>query len=246
MANHQIATYHQKAFAYIAARKFIAAVFTVLLCHVSSGYALDGRLTQEEAYPDRVVERADGSLKFKLIKGDFVNNGARAMVREKLPSTLKLGEWQYYNFSINLAQGWPIAKQQDALVMQWRNAFGGPYMSLHLIGDQFYIKKAADPIKMWFVTANTTAPNKFQIRAKWAKDAQGEFIMSMNGKLVVQHKGQNLYSQHASYSLHGEPHVAFGIYRPQWNDVPALPEESMSLVFDYFKFGKIEDLPPGC
>lgn len=246
MANNQTAKCVGRATAYAAARKSITAILAAFMCHASAVWALDNRLTEIEQSADRVVSRSDGSIDFTLVKGDYVNNGARAMVREKLPSTLKSKQWVYYNFGIDVPPGWPVSKNQDALVMQWRNGNGSPYFSIHLVGDEFYVKKDGGGVKKWFFDARLNSTNKFQLQAYWAEDSSGRFILTANGRRIVDYRGQTLYKHN------NDPYLAFGLYRPQWNNVSRTPFESMSLTFDYLQFGRMnnqtdQDNPPsGC
>ena len=212
---------------------YIAIVFVMFFILIIQR-AHTGPLLEIEEYTNRVVVERDGRIHFTLIQGDYTENGARAMMREKLPSKLNTNEWVYYKFGIDISQGWPVNKNQDALIVQWRNGWGRPLFSIHLVGNKFYIKRSEKPVKKYFYKADTELVNEFLINAKWAEGGNGRLIVSIGNKDVVDYTGPTLKKTGQ------KPHVGFGLYRPQWNKKKFNPDNRMSIIFTHFDFGIID------
>ena len=193
-------------------------------------------LVEIEQYSNRVNVDKAGKMDFTLIQGDYKNNGARAMMREKLPTRLNKNEWVYYKFGVDISQGWPVDKKLDALIVQWRNGWGRPLFSVHLIGDSFYIKRSEKPVKKFEYKANINEINEFLINAKWSESENGRLIVSINSEIIVDYTGPTLKPTGK------KPHVAFGLYRPQWNKKKFNPDNQISIIFTHFDFGRLNDL----
>lgn len=194
-------------------------------------------LVEIEQYSNRVNVDKAGKMDFTLIQGDYKNNGARAMMREILPTKLNKNEWVYYKFGIDISQGWPIHKKnQDALIVQWRNGWGRPYFALHLTGDIFSIRRASKPVMKFKYKANINEVNEFLINAKWSESENGRLIVSINNEIIVDYTGPTLKPTGK------KPYVAFGLYRPQWNKKKFNLDNQISIIFTHFDFGKLNDL----
>ena len=189
-------------------------------------------LVEVEAYPDRVVVDENGKINFVLVQGDYVNGGARAMMRESPPRFNK-NEWVYYSFGLDLTSGWPIDESIDALIVQWRNGDGGPYCSIHLVGNEIYIR-IDNPVKKWFHTSYRNSVNEVLINAIWSEQDNGRLIVQINGDIVVDYSGPTLYNNDI------KSYLAFGVYKPRWNELSD-PENKVPLVFTHFEFDHLDE-----
>ena len=214
--------------------------FTFILLATVFGSAIhagniDGRLLEIEAEPNGVNILPTGEIIFTVVEGDQLDNGSsRAMLREELPTTISSAKWAQYQFGIIVPDGWPSHENKDALVAQWRNGPGSPYTSIHLQGEEFYIKMNDDEGTKNYFPYLKNQVNHFDIRALWNSGEAGRMVISVNGQ-TIEKFGPNIWPES------GDPHFSFGIYRPQWNY--ALPDlaEKLVLVFPYVNFGQLNE-----
>lgn len=196
------------------------------------------RMVEVEQHPDRITARETGEIDFSLFQGDYVEGGSRAMVRERLPTTLNKHEWVYYSFSVRIGSEWPFKENKEVLLMQWRNGAGGPYFAIFLMGEQFYIRRSSDPLEKYFSTADLVSANIFLVNAIWSELDDGRLIVKINGDEVLNYEGPTLHYNDK------KPHFSFGIYRPQWNGMEADLSNKISMQFIDFEFGKLDGSKP--
>ena len=196
-------------------------------------------LAEVEVQPDRVLATPDGQYHFTLIQGDYVNNGARAMVREDLTMRLPKEEWVYYDFGVEIPSDWPFFQSKDALIVQWRNGYGSPYFAIHLSDGRFYVRQNSNPVQKFYARAHPDGvENNFHIMAKWSETDHGRFVAIVNGRKIVDFTGRTL-------NKNGEdPYFSFGLYRPQWNMSLRDASNRLSIVFTRFDYGIMDGGAP--
>ena len=186
------------------------------------------------AHENSVTYLPEGGVVFQLSCGDTLENGkSRSWLSENPVRTVLGGLGMRYEFGVVVPDGWPLDQAVDALIVQWKNGDGGPYMSIHINRDQLVFHVGEDkfsvpviPNKIQDIVVETVF-DKVAGSVRWVVDGNEVFslpdVPTMNPNEVT-------------------PGFSFGIYRPQWdNTTPAtcIPGEANSrlVYFPYVQYG---------
>ncbi len=183
----------------------------------------DDRYRQPKANPKRleVVDSPTRGVRFSVPRAP---NSFRSEL--SLPSEKGFQE-RWYAERMRIPKDWEIDENRAAdIVMQWHAIPGNwratyPNASIAIQGKHWWVRRNFGNAQEGATRKKTQLATPLQpgaavdwlVYAKWAPDESGLFRVWMNGELVFEEKGINVYN---TIGIEYTPYLKTGIYRPEW------------------------------